>query len=109
MIDGTRGCHGGRCVEEIDLVVPICNVTVDELDAYEFISMHEYTSFRMLDLPRQFGCEPFSLLGVHVADTDVHSDHDFVSIRPKERDRLVLTQPREEPEHTLFQDHRLRQ
>ena len=34
MIDGARGCHRGRCAEEIDLVVPVHNVAADEFDAY---------------------------------------------------------------------------
>jgi hypothetical protein len=80
MIDGTRRYHGGRCAEEIDLIVPIRDIAANEFDACEIISMHEYTNIGMLGLPRQFGRELLSLLGVHVADTDVHSNQDFVSI-----------------------------
>jgi hypothetical protein len=35
MIDGARRCHGGRCAEEIDLIIPVSNVAADEFDTFD--------------------------------------------------------------------------
>lgn len=33
MVDGTKGCHRGRCAKEVDLIVPARDVATDEFDA----------------------------------------------------------------------------
>lgn len=88
MIDFSGTCHGGRCAEEVDLIIPVRDVAADEFDACKVVSIYKYAYAWILGLPRQFRCELFSLLSVHVPDTDVHTGRDLISIHSLERDQI---------------------